>query len=103
MPEEKITATEARQATVLPRAMVLVLFASLFLCLMAGPGLALGWFSRPSLPQQRGPTLALACEVLAPYWVPQKEARRGWGAAPGWGLESAGYGGPALLQSTTLA
>ena len=36
MPEEKITATEARQATVRPRAMVLVLFASLFLCLMAG-------------------------------------------------------------------
>ena len=32
MPEEKITATEARQATLRPRAMVLVLFASLFLC-----------------------------------------------------------------------
>ena len=45
MPEEKITATEARQATVRPRAMVLVLFASLFLCLIAGLGLALGWFS----------------------------------------------------------
>ena len=39
MPEEKITATEARQATVRPPAMVLVLFASLFLCLMAGLGL----------------------------------------------------------------
>jgi hypothetical protein len=52
MPEEKITATEARQATLRPRAMVLVLFASLFLCLMAGVGLALGWFSLPSLPQQ---------------------------------------------------
>ena len=51
MPEEKITATEARQATVRPRAMVLVLFASLFLCLIAGLGLALGWFSLPSLPQ----------------------------------------------------
>ena len=38
MPEEKITATEARQATLRPRAMVLVLFASLFLCLMAGLG-----------------------------------------------------------------
>ena len=48
---EKITATEARQATMRPRAMVLVLFASLFLCLMAGLGLALGWFSLPSLPQ----------------------------------------------------
>ena len=44
MPEEKITATEARQATVRPRAMVLVLFASLFLC-FAGLGLALGCFS----------------------------------------------------------
>jgi hypothetical protein len=52
MPDEKITATEARQATMRPRAMVLVLFASLFLCLMAGLGLALGWFSLPSLPQQ---------------------------------------------------
>ena len=30
MPKEKITPTEARQATVRPRAMVLVLFASLF-------------------------------------------------------------------------
>ena len=45
MPEEKITATEARQGTVRPRAMVLVLFASLFLCLMAGLGLALWWAS----------------------------------------------------------
>jgi hypothetical protein len=34
MPEEKIAATEARQATMRPRAMVLVLFASL---LQAGP------------------------------------------------------------------
>ena len=41
MPEEKITATEARQATMRPRAMVLVLFASLFLCLMAGLGIGL--------------------------------------------------------------
>ena len=31
MPEKKITATEARQATVRPRAMVLVLFAWLFI------------------------------------------------------------------------
>ena len=50
MLDEKITATEARQATMRPRAMVLVLFASLF-CLMAGLGLALGWFSLPSLPR----------------------------------------------------
>ena len=49
MPE--VTATEARQDTVRPRAMVLVLFASLFLCLIAGLGLALGWFSLPSLPR----------------------------------------------------
>jgi hypothetical protein len=48
MPDEKITAIEARQATMRPRAMVLVLFASLFLCLMAGLGPALGWFSLPS-------------------------------------------------------
>ena len=52
MPDEKITATEARQATMRPRAMVLVLFASLFLCLTAGLGLALGWFSLPSLPRK---------------------------------------------------
>jgi hypothetical protein len=51
MPDEKITAIEARQATMRPRAMVLVLFASLFLCLMAGLGLARGWFSLPSPPQ----------------------------------------------------
>jgi hypothetical protein len=51
MPDEKITATEARQATMRPRVMVWVLFASLFWCLMAGLGLALGWLSLPSLPQ----------------------------------------------------
>ena len=51
MPKETITPTEARQATMRPRAMLLVLFASLFLCLMAGLGLAFGWFSLPSLPQ----------------------------------------------------
>ena len=33
----------------------------------------------------------------------KKKPRRGWGAAPGLGMESAVYGGPALLQSTTLA
>ena len=44
MLDEKITATEARQATMRPRAMVLVR-------LMAGLGLALGWFSLPSLPR----------------------------------------------------
>ena len=45
------TATEARQATMRPRAMVLVLFASLFLCLMAGlgPSLLAGLVSHPCL------------------------------------------------------
>ena len=48
MPEEKITATEARQATMRPRAMVLVLFASLFLCLMAGLGIR-SWLVQPPI------------------------------------------------------
>ena len=43
----EVTPTEARQATMRPRAMVWVLFGSLFLCLMAGLGLALGWISLP--------------------------------------------------------
>ena len=34
--QEEVTPTEARQATMRPRAMVWVLFGSLFLCLMAG-------------------------------------------------------------------
>jgi hypothetical protein len=55
MPEEKITATEACQATVRPRAMVSVLFASLLLCLMAGLGLALGWFSLRRRLSNEGP------------------------------------------------
>ena len=46
---EEVTPTEARQATLRPRAMVWVLFGSLFLCLMAGLGLALGWISLPFL------------------------------------------------------
>jgi hypothetical protein len=45
----EVTPTEARQATMRPRAMVWVLFGSLFLCLMAGLGLALGWISLPLL------------------------------------------------------
>src|SRR6476469_4414996 len=49
MPE--VTAHRSTANTVRPRAMVLVLFASLFLCLIAGLGLALGWFSLPSLPR----------------------------------------------------
>jgi hypothetical protein len=52
MPDKiTLTPTEAREATLRPRAMVLVLLASLFLCLMAGLGLALGWFSLPVLSQ----------------------------------------------------
>jgi hypothetical protein len=46
---QEVTPTEARQATMRPRAMVLVLFGSLFLCLMAGLGLAVGWISLPFL------------------------------------------------------
>jgi hypothetical protein len=45
--QEEVTPTEARQATMRPRAMVWVLFGSLFLCLMAGLGLTLGWISLP--------------------------------------------------------
>jgi hypothetical protein len=45
----EVTPTEARQATMRPRAMVWVLFGSLFLCFMAGLGLALGWISLPLL------------------------------------------------------
>ena len=55
MPDEKITATEARQATMRPRAMVLVLFASLFLCLTAGlRSLWAGLVSHPSLSKDTG-------------------------------------------------
>jgi hypothetical protein len=54
MPDKKLvglTPTEARQATMRLRVMVLVLSASVFLCLMAGLGLAVGWISLPSLHQ----------------------------------------------------
>ena len=47
--QQEVTPTEARQATMRPRTMVWVLFGSLFLCLMAGLGLALGWISLPFL------------------------------------------------------
>ena len=50
--QQEVTPTEARQATMRPRAMVWVLFGSLFLCVMAGLGLALGWISLPFLPRQ---------------------------------------------------
>lgn len=45
-----LDATEARQATKRPRAMIWVLIGSLTLALLAGLGLALGWLSLPSLP-----------------------------------------------------
>jgi hypothetical protein len=45
----EVTTNEARQATTRPR--TIVLFGSLFLCAMAGLGLALGWISLPILPQ----------------------------------------------------
>jgi hypothetical protein len=48
---EEVTTNEARQATTRPRTMVWVLFGSLFLCAMAGLGLAMGWLSLPFLPQ----------------------------------------------------
>ena len=48
MPEEvEITTNEARQATTRPRTMIWVLLGSLFLCAMAGLGLAMGWISLP--------------------------------------------------------
>jgi len=52
MPKEvKVTTNEARQATTRPRTMIWVLIGSLFLCLMAGLGLAMGWISLPVLSQ----------------------------------------------------
>jgi hypothetical protein len=45
-----LDATEARQATPRPRAMIWVLIGGLALSLFAGLGLALGWLSLPSLP-----------------------------------------------------
>ena len=54
--QEELTPTEARQATMRPRAMVWVLFGSLFLCLMAGLGLALvGLVSRSWRPSSDQP------------------------------------------------
>lgn len=53
MPKKRVEVTtdEARQATTRPRTMTWVLFGSLFLCAMAGLGLALGWISLPILSQ----------------------------------------------------
>ena len=47
----EVTTNEARGATTRPRTMIWVLWGSLFLCAMAGLGLALGWLSLPFLPQ----------------------------------------------------
>ena len=50
MPKKvEVTTNEARQATTRPRAMIWVLLGSLFLCAMAGLGLAMGWISLPVL------------------------------------------------------
>jgi hypothetical protein len=43
----QLNATEARQATNRPRAMILVLIASLTLAAIAGVGLAVGWIGLP--------------------------------------------------------
>jgi hypothetical protein len=43
----KLNATEARQATKRPRAMIWVLIGSLTLAAIAGLALALGWLSLP--------------------------------------------------------
>jgi len=47
----EVKANEARQATTRPRTMIWVLWGSLFLCAMAGLGLALGWISLPIVSQ----------------------------------------------------
>ncbi len=43
----ELNATEARQATKRPRAMIWVLVTSLMLALIAGLALAVGWISLP--------------------------------------------------------
>ena len=43
----ELNATEARQATNRPRAMIWVLVISLALAVLAGVGLAFGWFALP--------------------------------------------------------
>ncbi len=45
-----VEATEARQATTRPRAMIWVLIGGLTLAVFAGLGLAVGWLSLPPLP-----------------------------------------------------
>jgi hypothetical protein len=47
----EVTTNEARQATTRPRTMIWVLFGSLFLCVMAGLGLAMGWIKLPIMSQ----------------------------------------------------
>ena len=54
MPKKvEVTTNEARQATTRPRAMIWVLLGSLFLCAMAGLGLAMGWISLQCCPSNR--------------------------------------------------
>ncbi len=43
----QINATEARQATKRPRAMIWVLVVSLALCIVAGLALGVGWITLP--------------------------------------------------------
>jgi predicted Na+-dependent transporter len=43
----QLNATEARQATKRPRAMIWVLVVSLMLCIIAGLALGVGWTSMP--------------------------------------------------------
>jgi hypothetical protein len=45
---KKLEPTEARQATMRPRAMIFVLFVSLLLCVIVGLALAVGWINLPS-------------------------------------------------------
>jgi hypothetical protein len=44
---KKLEPTEARQATMRPRSMLVVLATSLLLCVIVGLALALGWISLP--------------------------------------------------------
>jgi hypothetical protein len=46
---KKLEPAEARQATLRPRSMLLVLAVSLFLCLIVGIALGLGWLNSPPL------------------------------------------------------
>lgn len=44
---KELNATEARQATIRPRAMLWVLVVSLMLAIIAGLALAVGWINLP--------------------------------------------------------